>query len=209
MNAKDWIHRALTEIDGGFAAEDDEPRTAGYLLRDEATGIAVREATRSDAPALAAIGARAYRHAHGAVLDVFDLADDVTARFDLGRFRSELAESETRVLVAIWEGNEIGFAQLRPCRPSLGLPGARPLELYGLYVAPDWMGNGVGSALVRGAVALAGELGYDSLWCWVWAGNRKAIAFLEGWGFRYAGERRFQVGRTEAEVEILVRPVRA
>jgi ribosomal protein S18 acetylase RimI-like enzyme len=207
MDVEYWMGHALKETEVVKRTEAPEVQTAGYLFRDDRTGIAVREATLSDAPALAAIGARAFQHAHGGGLNRWDLATDVTERFDLARLTTELADRENRMLVALWEGNEIGFAQLRPGRASSGYPGARPLELYGIYVAPDWMGHGVGSHLVRGAFALGRELFFETLWVSVWKGNASARSFLEGWGFRYAGERSIEVGRLQAEVSVLVRPL--
>lgn len=206
MDVKEWLGEALRQTAVSAPTEPEIP-TAGYLLRDERTGIAVREAALKDAPPLAAIGARAFQHAHAGGLNLWDLAADVTERFDLGRLRDELSNPVIRVLVALWEGDAIGFAQLRPATPSFGPPRDRSLELYGIYVAPDWMGQGVGSALVRGAFALGREVRSERIWVSIWKGNGRARSFLEGWGFRHAGERALSVGRRVADVSVLVRPL--
>lgn len=211
MNLKEYIRQALEEeasIAHGNDEVDGDRETARYLLRDDATGITVREATLRDAPELAELGARAFRHAHASLLDPWDLAADVTSRFDEAKLRTELSDPDSHWIVAFWDRTLTGFAQLSAGTVPIQVKERLPLELSGVYVAPDWMGHGVGSALIRGSIRLAGHLGRESLWVTAWAGNQRAIDFFEGWGFSTVGGGRFRIGkRGEGELVILARPV--
>jgi ribosomal protein S18 acetylase RimI-like enzyme len=205
MDPTRWIEKVFLEGQAPAAAPDDvaEEPTAGYLMTDAGTGIRIREATEKDAPALAAIAARAFHHAHFEVLDLSSLAG-VARRFDLKTLKREIREASSYFLLAIWDSNPVGFAQLRPGAASPAL------ELHGLYVLPDWTRHGVGTTLVRGTVTLARGLGFESLWCGVVEANRGAVSFLQAAGFRKARRERSAIGATrDVAVVILSRPVSA
>jgi ribosomal protein S18 acetylase RimI-like enzyme len=205
MDPTRWIQEAILEGQAPAAAPDDvaEEPTAGYLMTDEGTGIRVRAATEKDAPELAAIAARAFHHAHFEVLDLRSLAG-VARRFDLKTLRREIREASSHCLLAIWESNPVGFAQLRPGAAYAAL------ELHGLYVSPDWTRHGVGTTLVRAALTLARSLGFESLWCGVLEENRGAVRFLHAAGFRNVRRERAAIGETrDVAVLILSRQVSA
>ena len=180
MDAKDWIRNAVAS--GVPPPDADADDTASYLMRHQASGVAVREATASDAPAIAAVGTRSFRHAHAAVLHPVDLAG-VASRFHEAEVRKELGDPDSRWLVAMWAGEIVGFAQIRTATLPTNVFGRFPIELHGIFVAPDWSRHGVGKMLIEASSKLAVSLGYESLWVRVFAANRSAIAFLEGLGF--------------------------
>lgn len=209
MDAKHWIHRATTETEGLESVPDDvetEGPTAGYLIFDEDVGIRIREATERDASDLAAIGTRAFHHAFSGVLDLSSLTR-VIGRFDVATLQREIRESSSRYLLGIWKSDPVGFAQLRSSSAPPSMPRGLALELQGLYVAPDWARHGVGSALLRGAFALAGALGFESLWCATMEANRGAVHFFRSQGFRCIRRERMAIGKRRRVVLILSRPV--
>jgi GNAT superfamily N-acetyltransferase len=184
MDVKDWIRHAVADDTRALdpEPEQDGDDTASYLIRNNESGVAVREATLGDALAIAAVGSRSFRHAHAAVLHPVDLAG-VVSRFDEPEVRKELADPDSRWLVALWAGETVGFAQIRTATLPTNLLGRFPIELHGIFVAPDWSGQGVGRTLIEASSKLALSLGYESLWVRVFAANRAAIAFLEGLKF--------------------------
>ncbi|HXV63374.1 MAG TPA: GNAT family N-acetyltransferase [Vicinamibacteria bacterium] len=209
---KEWVRQAMEEVQvsGGEGDDTLSDTTLRYLFRDEATGLLVREATSEDAAAMAGIGARAFRHAHASLLDPWDMARDITTRFDEEELKRVVAEADSHWLVAIWDRTITGFAQLQSGTIPLQVRGSRPLELRGVYVAPDWMRIGVGSALIRSAVQLAKHLGNESLFVTAWAGNANAIDFFKAWGFAPVGRGPFRIGRRgSGDLVILARPVPA
>jgi diamine N-acetyltransferase len=208
MDATTWIRREVARAGRRSGDPDDsgtERPTAGYILRDERSGIVIREATTADAPALAAIGSRALQHSHAEVLDLSGLAG-LTSRCDLAAVRREMSEEGALWLVALWESNTVGFAELR--RNDAPVVGERPLEIHGLYVAPDWMGHGIGSMLARAAIDCARELGFKVLWTAILEGNPGAARFFRSWGFECIGRERYTAGRkVPIDVLVLSRPV--
>lgn len=72
----------------------------------------------------------------------------------------------------------MGYAELRTATAPASVPGRLPIELGGIFVAPDWSGHGVGSTLIDAASKLALSLGYRSLWVRVLAANQAAVSFL-------------------------------
>ena len=89
-------------------------------------------------------------------------------------------------LLSSWGGHPIGYAQL-----SLGeapeSPNPSTIELKGLYVKPDWVGNGVGEQLLHAAIVAASERGAETLWVGVPRVSKKVIAFFERAGFEPHG----------------------
>lgn len=70
----------------------------------------------------------------------------------------------------------------------------------GMFVAGDWRGRGVGSALVEAAIALARELGLHKLSLSVFTHNETAIALYRKFGFVEEGRRVKQFRRTNGEL---------
>lgn len=74
-------------------------------------------------------------------------------------------------------------------------------EIAALYVDPDRWREGIGSALLREALAAAGE---GEVTLWTLAANRPALLFYERFGFEPDGaERRDPVGPPAAQAEPL------
>jgi ribosomal protein S18 acetylase RimI-like enzyme len=69
-----------------------------------------------------------------------------------------------------------------------------PVELVRLYVLREWLGRGVGEALMRACVDEARRAGHATIWLGVWERNGRAQAFYRKWNFRAVGEHVFQLG---------------
>ena len=96
--------------------------------------------------------------------------------------------TEVSTLVALLDGEVIGFAAYGAERSDLApaVPGRG--EVYALYVHPDRWGTGAGHALMTSARAALGARGYDAASVWVLEGNARGIAFYERQGFRATGD---------------------
>jgi GNAT superfamily N-acetyltransferase len=198
METERWIRDAIRDA-AEDAADDSASSTFGYIFREESVGIAVRGATPEDAPELAAIGLQAFHHAHAALLHPTDLIGDVVEHFATSRFREDLFDADKRSLVAVWQGTTVGFAQLRLGLPMIPIEASRPLGIDGIYVAPDWAGYGVGSALIRASLALASDVGSDVLWVRTHARNRGACSFFRRWHFSTVGRTSVRLAGGSAE----------
>ena len=70
----------------------------------------------------------------------------------------------------------------------------KPVEIVRFYAVREWIGGGVGAALMSACLSLAVEEGCDTIWLDVWEQNPRAIAFYRKWGFAVVGEQAFQLG---------------
>jgi GNAT superfamily N-acetyltransferase len=66
--------------------------------------------------------------------------------------------------------------------------------LLRLYTRKEWIGCGVGAALMQACIDEAKQRGCDTLWLGVWEHNARARAFYGRWGFQQAGSHIFQLG---------------
>jgi ribosomal protein S18 acetylase RimI-like enzyme len=125
--------------------------------------ILLRAAQAADAGALAAL----FTASRG-LLDFLPQLHD--AAEDRAFIRDHVL-TDTRVTLADQRGVPVGFVA------------ERPGEIEHLYVAPDALGQGVGSALLRAVLAHQDEV---ALWCF--AENTRALAFYRHHGFEVIAE---------------------
>jgi GNAT superfamily N-acetyltransferase len=95
-----------------------------------------------------------------------------------------VSEGRTRVACTA-DGMIVGFITGRPL-------GSGALEVEDLFVDPDWMGRGVGRALVLDAVATARAEGLPRINV---TANTHALAFYQRMGFVIDGQTETQFGR--------------
>ena len=171
--------------------------------------IAVRYATAADSELLAEIGAQTF-------FDVFardntpeDMRAYLAASFSPEKQARELAEPRSVFLIAEIAGRAAGYAHLRQMPPPACIIGAHPIEIGRLYLRQEWIGHGVGAALMRACLAHAARQSADTLWLDVWAHNPRAIAFYQAWGFVQVGTQIFQLGNDRQNDLLMQRPVKA
>jgi len=93
-------------------------------------------------------------------------------------------------LVALVEGAVRGFATTMPARDPPDATGKG--EVAGLYVDPDWWGQGIGQALLTAARGRLAEQGFSSGVLWVLDGNTRARRFYEADGWVADGSHRVE-----------------
>jgi GNAT superfamily N-acetyltransferase len=141
----------------------------------------IRRATPADAPAIAVVQARTWRHAYADIVEpeqmptVADQAPRWAAHLDAGG------------AVHVWDqdGRVAGFATAGPGRED-----ATAGELYAIYVDPPAQGAGVGSALLAAAEQSLRDAGLGDGLLWTFEANGLARAFYERHGWEADGGRR-------------------
>ncbi len=88
------------------------------------------------------------------------------------------------ILVADFNGEAIGFASYGQFRGKIGY---RYTVEHSVYVSSDFIGKGIGSALLSGLIQLAKKQGYHNMIGAVDAENLGSIAFHEKLGFKATG----------------------
>jgi diamine N-acetyltransferase len=160
----------------------------------------IRRATLEDASLLAELGARTFHDAFAADIKPEDMASYLATAFSPEKQAAELADPHTTFLIAEDTGVARGYAQLRAGEAPAVVTGSKPIELVRIYVSREWLGRGVGEALMRACLDEARRAGHDTLWLGVWEHNGRAQAFYRKWGFRKVGEHPFQLG-SEAQID--------
>ena len=156
--------------------------------------LTIRRADPEDAGLLAELGARTFSETFAADNDPEDMAAYLAASFNPARQADELNDPASTFFVAEVGGRAAGYAQLHAGDPAEGVEGPKPVELVRLYVSREWLGRGVGEALMRACVDEARRAGHETLWLGVWERNGRAQAFYRKWDFRAVGEHVFRLG---------------
>lgn len=156
--------------------------------------VAIRLATIDDAALLAELGAKTFSDTFAADNTPENMAAYLAAAFSPAKQAAEIAEPGALFLIAEIDGNEVGYTRLHEGPAPECITGRRPIEIARFYARKEWIGGGVGGALMRAILAEAERRGCDVIWLDVWEHNPRAIAFYRKWGFEIAGEQSFQLG---------------
>ena len=132
-----------------------------------------------------------------------DLADYMAKAFNLEQIAEELADKNSIFLIAEIENEMVGYAKLVVDYIEPGVTAEKPVELNRLYSATEYLGKGVGAALMEECFAAATDLGCDAMWLGVWEYNPRAQRFYEKYGFRVVGKHVFQLG-SDAQTDLLM-----
>jgi ribosomal protein S18 acetylase RimI-like enzyme len=165
--------------------------------------VTIRRAHREDAGLLAELGARTFAETFATDNSPEDMAAYIAASFNLPQLLAELADPVSTFLIAEVGGVAAGYAKLHAGDSLEGVEGGNPIELVRLYVSREWLGRGVGQALMRACIDEAQQAGHRTIWLGVWERNGRAQAFYRKWHFRAVGEHVFQLG-SDPQTDILM-----
>ena len=165
-------------------------------MSEQANDVVVRRADSNEADArlLAALGARLFEDAFGAMNDPDDLRLHLARTYSPDLQLAELRDANRATWIAEANGEAVGYAMARRESKSPHIVARYPAEVQRIYADRSWHGRGVGGALLTACVEQSRAWGCDVLWLGVWEQNPRGIAFYEKWGFRRVGEQRFLVG---------------
>jgi len=165
--------------------------------------VTIRRAKPDDAGLLADLGARTFSETFALDNTRENMAAYLASSFNLAKQTDELADPAATFLIAEVNGAMAGYAKLHAGRPAESIEGAKPVELVRLYVSREWLGCGVGEALMRECLDEAQRAGHETMWLGVWERNARAQAFYRKWNFRAVGEHVFQLG-SDLQTDILM-----
>jgi diamine N-acetyltransferase len=171
--------------------------------------IRVRTAGPEDSELLTSLGARAFRDTFGPDNTPEDMAAYLSRSFSPEKQAAELAEPGTTFLIAELEAEVVGYCRLREGPAPTSVSGCRPIEIVRFYALAAWIGRGIGAALMRACLDLAGQRACDTIWLDVWERNLRAIAFYRRWGFAEVGTQPFVLGSDVQRDLLMARPVAA
>jgi GNAT superfamily N-acetyltransferase len=170
--------------------------------------INIRQATIQDNKLLAEIGAETFYDSFAADNTPEDMAAYLFASFSPARQAVELADSESRFLIAEINDEVVGYAHLRFSAAPQVIIGQKPMEIVRFYARKPWIGKGVGAHLMKGCLQEARAVGCDVVWLDVWEKNLRAIAFYRKWRFIEVGGQAFQLGDDLQQDLLMARALR-
>lgn len=162
--------------------------------------VTIRRADTTDAALLAELAQRTFEETFAVDNTRANMDAYVAAAFSVAQQTAELGQADSTFLIAEVDGGDegadgaVGYAKLHAGAVAEGVEGAKPIELVRLYVSREWLGRGVGEALMRACLDHARDAGYETIWLGVWERNPRAQAFYRKWEFRAVGEHIFQLG---------------
>lgn len=169
--------------------------------------LTIRRGIQADAARLSELAARTFRETFAAENRPEDVALHVVQAYGISQQVAELVDPRITTLLAEVDEQLAGYAQLRSSTIPECVTGDAPLELWRLYIAQLWQGQGVAQALLGSVEMEARRRGARTLWLGVWERNERAKAFYRKCGFADVGSHVFVVGADAQTDRILVRPV--
>ena len=167
----------------------------------------IRRASVGDAKLLAQLGARTFHDTFAAQNTPENMAAYLADSFGTEIQAAELADPSVMFFIAEFDAGAIGYAQLRVTETPAGVLGMNPIELARIYVVRDWLGHGIGEALLRSCIEEARRAGHQTMWLGVWKRNTRAEAFYRKQKFRIVGEKAFQLGTEIQSDWVMERPL--
>ena len=173
----------------------------------QSPSVTIRRATLEDAKLLAHLGARTFQETFAHENTDENMAAYVASAFNVTQQTAELNDPASIFLLAEVGGVIAGYAKLYAGAPPEGIQGPKPTELVRLYASQEWIGRGVGQALMQACLDASRSGGYETIWLGVWERNGRARVFYEKWGFRAVGEHVFQLGSDPQRDILMERPI--
>lgn len=158
--------------------------------------VDIRQATIEDAKALTDLAYTTFwdAFAHHPKNAPDDLNHYMRQAFSLEQTTKELGEENSVFLIAELDGEAAGYAKLIVDTIEEGITAERPVELNRLYAHQQFLGKGIGQALMDACFERARVHNHDVMWLGVWEFNPRAQRFYEKNGFRVVGSHVFQLG---------------
>jgi L-amino acid N-acyltransferase YncA len=149
-------------------------------------GVVIRDATPSDARAIAEVHVASWRWAY---------RDDLPAEFLDGlsvgdrerQWEQWFASVDAGAGTVVAEEAErvVGFCSFGPCRDDDA--SERVAEVLTIYLVPEVAGRGIGREMLSAADERIRAFGYDRATLWVMASNDRSRRFYEAAGWSWDG----------------------
>lgn len=156
--------------------------------------LSICKATRDDAALIANISRQTFYDAFAPDNTKENMDKFLAEQFTRGKLMLEVGFRENTFLLAYVDDELAGYVKLRDGKQPTELRGAAALEIARLYVVKEYIGKGVGAALMQASLEIAKEKGKQLVWLGVWERNQKAIDFYNRWGFQKFSECDFLLG---------------
>jgi ribosomal protein S18 acetylase RimI-like enzyme len=153
--------------------------------------IQVHTAHISDAGLIADISRETFYETFAEFNSAANMDKFMSEQFSREILMKEVGEAGNIFFIAWDDGDPVGYALLKENEKLHG-PGA--IEIARIYAKKNWIGKGIGSALINKCMDTARAIGKESVWLGVWERNERAIRFYQERGFEKFGTHIFLLG---------------
>lgn len=167
----------------------------------------IQLAEPSHAASLAKLAEKTFRDAFAQFIDKDNFEDYVARSFTENQIRSELLDRAATFFIARLEDKWVGYAKLYQSPPPDCIKQLPSVELARLYSRQQYLGRGIGTALVETCVNYALSRSFKSIWLGSWQENHRANAFYTKLRFEIFGTKTFAVGSDIQDDYIFARPI--
>ena len=154
----------------------------------------IRYGTTDDAKMLSELGAKTFYDTFAKDNTPENISLYMKKSFSTEIQLNELSRPDIIFLIAELENEPVGYAKLKLDSKDESVTGTKPIEVERIYSLQEYIGQGIGKALMQAAIDEAKQRGRNSIWLGVWEKNPRAINFYKRWGFREVGSHIFTVG---------------
>ena len=160
--------------------------------------VTVRFADKKDANLIAELGRETFNDAFvdNPLMPSADLKKYLEEAFTISQITAELVDPKAIFLLAEIDFEPVGYAKLVANCFEPGISGKKPIKLKRLYSKHEFIGKGIGAALMKRCLVEASALKHDMIWLTVWEHNQRAQRFYRKWNFEPCGSINFWLGRT-------------
>lgn len=155
--------------------------------------LIIREAGPADAALIADLSRKTFFDTFAASNTAADMEKFMELQFSKEMLMEEVGQSGYRFFLAFSDKEPAGYIFLKDRRHPL-LPSADAIEVSRLYADKNFIGRGVGKALLQFAIDTAIAENKKHIWLGVWEHNQRAIRFYSSFGFVKFSEHDFLLG---------------
>ena len=158
----------------------------------------------SEIPELVRIAVQTFDETFGATHSDEDMQNYNERCFTPEVFSKEFKEKQSWFYFARLEDKIAGYLKINTGSAQTELREEDGIELERIYVLKEFLGRGVGDALMRYAIQRGKEEGKSYLWLGVYEENYRALSFYKKYGMEEFGDHVFMMGKLP-ERDILMR----
>ena len=166
--------------------------------------LQIKVAGITDAPTISAISKQTFYDAFHTQNTEADMALFLASNFSLTQTEQELTDVANTFYLVYSNNKLCGYAKVSGYDNSDEFPNTKTLRISRIYVIDEWMGQGIGKALMQQCINKAKSLNKNIVWLGVWEHNLHAIAFYQKWGFEKFGSEVFVLGN-DAQTDWLMK----
>jgi ribosomal protein S18 acetylase RimI-like enzyme len=122
-----------------------------------------------------------------------ELSTYLDTTFDVENIRTSLGKPGNAYWLALRDRLPVGYAKLKHPSALPGRSGKAAAQLQKIYVLNEFLGEGIGKALMR-QVLVEARSRAPTLWLDVLHENKRAIGFYKEHGFTVTGENTYTIG---------------